>query len=473
MLLSNLNKIIKIKKVFNFDKDNKFTSITSNSKLSNFKTIFIYDKNTKVKKDYVKEAISKKIPAIITNKHLEYISIPQFIVNDINQETEILLKKIYKNIPHKIIAITGTNGKTSVVWYISKILTKLKYNNTTVGTLGCYKNGKKVEDVNLTTPGYEELYKYGNSIKEKNNIYIFEASSHALQQNRIRNYPVNIAAITNITNDHLDFHKNLSEYRKAKIKLFTNHLDNKGFAIINSRIKNTASLKNKLINRGIVVKYFGNKNVVCTKKKNFNNLKINKNNYKIKKLKLNTSIELENLECAILCCLVLKINEKKIINSLSFLSKPPGRFQIVNYNKKKSKIIIDYAHTPDALMRTLKSFSSKTLKPKLIFGCGGDRDKNKRKTMGKIANRYSSKVYVTDDNPRNENPNVIRKNIIKYCPSAIEIANRKTAIKTAIKELNKYEILIIAGKGHEKFQLIKNKKYKFDDFKIVKSLITS
>ena len=114
MLLSNLNKIIKIKKVFNFDKDNKFTSITSNSKLSNFKTIFIYDKNTKVKKDYVKEAISKKLPAIITNKHLEYISIPQFIVNDINQETEILLKKIYKNIPHKIIAITGTNGKTSI-----------------------------------------------------------------------------------------------------------------------------------------------------------------------------------------------------------------------------------------------------------------------------------------------------------------------------------------------------------------------
>ena len=471
MLLSNLNKIIKIKKVFNFDKDNKFTSITSNSKLSNFKTIFIYDKNTKVKKDYVKEAISKKIPAIITNKHLEYISIPQFIVNDINQETEILLKKIYKNIPHKIIAITGTNGKTSVVWYISKILTKLKYNNTTVGTLGYFKNGKKINDINLTTPAYEELFKYGSSKKREKNIFIFEASSHALEQNRLRNYPINIAAITNISKDHLDYHKTFSNYKKSKIKLFTNHLENKGFAIINSRLKNSSELKKKLIKKNVQLKYFGNKSLKLLKIKDVVYLNINNKKYKLENLKVKTNIEFENLECAITCCLALNISQNKIIKVLSKVTNPAGRLETIEYKKKNSKIIIDYAHTPDALKKILIAYKIKKIKPAILFGCGGNRDKSKRKSMALIANKYAGKIYITDDNPRNENPSKIRKNILKYCSRAIEVSDRRKAIKVAIKELKMNEILIVAGKGHEKFQVLKNKTIKFDDFTVVKQLL--
>ena len=131
-------------------------------------------------------------------------------------------KKIYTISPYKTVAITGTNGKTSVVWYISKILTLLKYSNTSVGTLGHFINGKKMSDINLTTPAYEELYKYGSISERKKYIYIFEASSHALQQNRLRNYPINIAAITNISRDHLDFHKTFSNYKKTKMKLLPN-----------------------------------------------------------------------------------------------------------------------------------------------------------------------------------------------------------------------------------------------------------
>ncbi len=471
MLLSNLSKVISVKKTYNFNKNKYFSAITSNSKFTNNKTLFVYDKNKSVKKIYLDEALKNKTPAIISNKYINNLKIPQFVVSNINFETYSLLNKLHNNFPFKTIAVTGTNGKTSVVWYISKILNSLKYNNTTVGTLGHFKNGKKINDINLTTPAYEELFKYGSSNKREKNIYIFEASSHALEQNRLRNYPINIAAITNISKDHLDYHKTFSNYKKSKIKLFTNHLENKGFAIINSRLKNSSELKKKLIKKNVQLKYFGNKSLKLVKIKNFVYLNINDKKYKLENLKVKTNIEFENLECAITCCLALNISQNKIIKVLSKVTNPTGRLETIEYKKKNSKIIIDYAHTPDALKKILIAYKIKKIKPAILFGCGGDRDKSKRKSMALIANKYAGKIYITDDNPRNENPSKIRKNILKYCPRAIEVSDRRKAIKVAIKELKMNEILIVAGKGHEKFQVLKNKTIKFDDFTIVKQLL--
>ncbi len=468
MLISEISKIIAISKNYNFSKDKHFHSVTSNSKLTNKNTIFIYDKNSKVKKKYVNEAIKNKTPAIITNKFLEFAKVPQFLTLNLNTSIQLLLKKIYKYMPNKTIAITGTNGKTSVVWYISQILTLLKINNSTVGTLGYYENGVKKDELSLTTPAYEELYKYG-SFKKKD-IYIFEASSHALEQNRIRNYPINIAAITNISKDHMDYHENMLQYKKSKLKLFNKYLLDNNYAVINSRINNLSNLIKKLELKNQNIILFGKK-VYFEKKENNIFLNINKKKYNIKNLKLNSEIELENLECAISCCLALKINQRKIIKTLSSVINPPGRFQKIDFKKKKSTILIDYAHTPEALERTLKSYTYNNKKPVLLFGCGGDRDKTKRKLMGEIANKLSSVTYITDDNPRNENPAKIRKKILAHCPKAIEIPDRKKAIIKAIKELNKNEILIIAGKGHENYQIIKNKKYKFDDYKFAKRIV--
>ncbi len=471
MLLSNLENTINILKIYNFKKDKYFSSITSNSKLTNNNTIFIYNKNTQTKKIYIEEALKNNIPAIITNKYHKFAQVPQFIVSNIDEETNLLLKNIYKHLPYKSIAITGTNGKTSVVWYVSKILKALNYNNSSVGTLGYFINNKKINDIELTTPAYEELYKYGCNNKREKNIFLFEASSHSLDQNRIRNFPVNIAAITNISNDHLDYHKNMREYKKAKIKLFTKHLSNKGYAIINSSIKDFSKLKKELNKKHIEIIEFGKKNIFFKMDKNIIKLNLNKKIYNLTNLKLRTTIELENLECAIACCLALGIKEKKIVNILSKINNPPGRLEKINFEKKNSKIIIDYAHTPDALKKILKSFKINKKKPVLLFGCGGERDKDKRSKMGIIAKNLSSKTYITDDNPRNENAAKIRKDIIKYCPNGIEIAGRKKAIFTAINNLNVNEVLIIAGKGHEKIQIIKNKKYKFDDLRLVKRII--
>ncbi len=470
MFLSNLSKIIKVLRTDNFINNNNFSSITANSKLTNKNTIFIYDKNSKANKNYIQEAIRNNTPAIISNKLHKNIKVPQFLVSDINLETEKILKSIYRKLPNKTIAITGTNGKTSVVSYISKILTQLKYNNSTVGTLGYFKNGKKINEVNLTTPAYEEIYKYGHYYKNKN-IYIFEVSSHAIDQNRLKNYPINIAAITNISSDHLDYHKSFKKYKNTKIKLFTKYLSNNGIAIINSRINNAINIKKKLLKKDIKVYFYGKNSIYLKNNNKQIELIINKNKYKISKLKLSTDIELENLECAIACCLALNIKEKKIVKTLSSITNPSGRLQKIKYKKKKSNIIIDYAHTPDALKRTLMALNLKNKKPVLLFGCGGERDKVKRKTMGQIANKFASRIYITDDNPRNEDPSKIRKQILKFCDNGIEIPNRRKAITKAIKELQMNETLLIAGKGHEKKQIIKNIKYEFDDVKVVKNII--
>ena len=471
MLLSNLSKVINVNKTYNFNKNKYFSEITSNSKFTNDKTLFVYDKNTKVKKIYLDEVLKNKTPAIISNKYIYNLKIPQFVVSNINFEIDSLLNKLHNNLPYKTIAVTGTNGKTSVVWYISKILNSINYNNIMVGTLGHFINGKKINDINLTTPAYEELFKYGSSNKKEKNIFTFEASSHALEQNRLRNYPINIAAITNISKDHLDYHKTFSNYKKSKIKLFTNHLSNNGFAIINSRLKILSELKKKLIKKNVKLKYYGNKSLKFIKIKDVIYLSINEKKHKLKNLKLKTNIELENLECAITCCLALNVSQNKIVKVLPKITNPPGRLETIDYKKKNSKIIIDYAHTPDALKKILIAYKIEKIKPAIVFGCGGDRDKSKRKSMALIANKYAGKIYITDDNPRNENPSEIRKNIIKHCPRATEVSDRKKAIKIAIKELKMNEILIVAGKGHEKFQVLKNKTIKFDDFKVVKQLL--
>ena len=254
-----------------------------------------------------------------------------------------------------------------------------------------------------------------------------------------------------------------------KSVIFYEIMNNNGVAVINSRLKNYKILERKLLRKKIKIIKFGSRDVYFDNLIN-NSLFIYNKNYQIKDLNLN-NIQKENLECAIACALAMNISIKKIIKSLYNLKSAPGRFDVINYTKKNSKIIIDYAHTPEAFQCLLKTYTNENLKPSIVFGCGGDRDKDKRKKMALIASKYAKKVYITDDNPRNENPKSIREILKKNCNIGIEISNRRKAIHVAISQIGNNDILIIAGKGHEKFQIIKNKKIKFDDYKIAKSFI--
>ena len=471
MLFSDLNKIFVSAKIVGKLPKKKIKFISDHSKNISVDTLFVINQNRNFKLSYFKEAISKNVNTVLTNGYIENSLVNQIIVKDLDKEVLKLLK-LSKPFPPKLsVAITGTNGKTSTAWYLSQICKINKISSKLTGTLGYFINLKKIKESTLTTPSNLDLYQFAYSSKKENFNYISEASSHGIHQGRFKNIKIDIAAITNISHDHLDYHENFDAYVNTKLSLFTKSLNSKGVAVINSNLKTYNMIKKKLRNRKIKIITYGSEDVYFIKNNNLY-LNIFAKKFKLEKFQLENNIQKENLECAIACALAMKISIKNIINCLRMLKSAPGRFETIYYKKKKSKIIIDYAHTPDALENILKNFSHDKFKPSLVFGCGGDRDKFKRRKMGIIAAKYANKIYITDDNPRNENPKNIRNTLKKYCPNGLEIPNRKKAIRFAISKLNLNDTLIIAGKGHENYQLIKNKKIDFNDFQISKNIIS-
>ena len=466
MLLTKIPKIIHCNKIYNLKKNIEFKYIFTNSNLVKSSSVLVIDNNKKFKYQYIDNAIKNGCVGLLTNKFIERYKATQFVVKNLEESLLTILHYMLPNKPINTIGITGTNGKTSVLWYISQILTQNNISVKSYGTLGYYLNNKKKNSSTLTTPSYDVLHQSSFTKKINKYTFIFEASSHALEQNRLKTLPIDVAVLTNITHDHLDYHKTLKKYKLAKLKLFTKYLNKDGVAIINDKILGLEKIKKKILKKNKIITY-GKSSSDVYLKKNIQNIyiKIFKKKYFIKILDL-SEIELENLSSAIAVCLALKIPINKIFNILENVQQPEGRIQKINVIGSSYKVYVDYAHTPDALQKILQNFSYTKKKPNIVFGCGGERDKFKRLKMGYIANKYANKVYITDDNPRNENPKKIREEIKQNCKKGLEIGDRKTAIITAINDLKVEEILIIAGKGHEKYQYIKNKIIKFNDINV-------
>jgi len=421
---------------------------------------------------YSSEALSKGAYKVVTSKNIRNKN--YLIVKNVNKFLAEACSIKYKEKPKNIIAVTGTNGKSSVANFYFQILKNLKINSAAIGTLGIfYKN--KVKRTNLTTPDIITIHKELNFLK-KNKIdnVCLEASSHGLHQNRLDGINFAAGIFTNFTQDHLDYHKNLKNYLQAKLSLFSSLLNKNSFAVLDTDIPEF-SIINKICkkrkikilsfgSRGNTIKlishyYFGNKQII---KINFLN-KI----YNIK-LDLIGDFQIKNLFAAILASYLSVKNPDQIINTLSKIKSANGRMQYVG-NKKKSAVVVDYAHTPDALKKSLQTLAKQfNKKVDVVFGCGGDRDKGKRYKMGEIADQFASKIYLTNDNPRSENPISIIKQIKKGCSRSKIILDRKMAIKSAINNLNTDSILLIAGKGHENYQIINNQKKYFSDQKVSK-----
>jgi UDP-N-acetylmuramyl-tripeptide synthetase len=421
---------------------------------------------------YSSEALSKGAYKVVTSKNTKNKN--YLIVKNVNKFLAEACSAKYKEKPKNIIAVTGTNGKSSVANFYFQILKNLKINSAAIGTLGIfYKN--KVKRTNLTTPDIITIHKELNFLK-KNKIdnVCLEASSHGLHQNRLDGINFTAGIFTNFTQDHLDYHKNLKNYLQAKLSLFSSLLKKNSFAVLDTDIPEF-SIINKICkkrkikilsfgSRGNTIKlishyYFGNKQII---KINFLN-KI----YNIK-LDLIGDFQIKNVLAAILASYLSVKNPDQIINTLSKIKSATGRMQYVG-NKKKSAVVVDYAHTPDALKKSLQTLAKQfNKKVDVVFGCGGDRDKGKRYKMGDIADQFASKIYLTNDNPRSENPISIIKQIKKGCSRSKIILDRKMAIKSAINNLNTDSILLIAGKGHENYQIINNQKKYFSDQKVSK-----
>ena len=425
---------------------------------------------------YSSEALSKGAFKVVTSKNIKNKN--YLVVKNVRKFLAEACSVKYKEKPNNIIAVTGTNGKSSVANFYFQILKNLKKNSAAIGTLGIfYKN--KFKRTSLTTPDTITIHKELNFLKRnKINYVCLEASSHGLHQNRLDSINFKAGIFTNFTQDHLDYHKNLKNYLKAKLYLFSSLLKKNSFAIIDTDIPEYSILNKICKRRKINILSFGSKgNTIKLISHNYLGkqqiIKINFLN-KIYNIRINLigDFQIKNLFAAILAAYLSSENPNKIINTLSKIKSTKGRMQYVGSKKKHSAVVVDYAHTPDALKKSLQTLAKQfNKKIDLVFGCGGDRDQGKRYKMGRIANQFASKIYLTNDNPRSENPNFIISQIKKGCPKSKIILDRKIAIRSAIKNLNTDSILLIAGKGHENYQIINNKKKYFSDQKVSKKFL--
>jgi MurE/MurF fusion protein len=471
MIIGNFTKGIELK-----HKNHYFSGICCNSTKCKKDFIFFAIKGTKIDGNkFINHAIQKGAKLIISNQKFEGIKKGILFIKSSNVRKSLseFAYTIYKDKPKNIIAVTGTNGKSSVADFYFQILKMNKKKVASIGTLGI-KTQKYVRKATNTTIDPIVLSLVLNKLKkEKINDVILEASSHGLKQNRLDGLEFKIGIFTNLSHDHLDYHKTFDDYLKSKLYLFEKLLKKNANIITDieipqyKKIKKIAS-KNKL-NIETISNINSNLEVISHEfhnEKQIVKIKYNKNIYKFE-TKLIGKIQIKNILMAMIAATKSNLSFKKIIDTIKKLKPVNGRLEQIGNIKNNSKVILDYAHTPDALEASLKSLKEqfKNRKISIVFGCGGDRDKMKRPIMGKIANQYCDRVYLTDDNPRYENPKIIRSSIKKNINKSklYEISDRAKAINRAIFDLNTGDILIVAGKGHEKIQEYKKIKKLFSD----------
>ena len=426
---------------------------------------------------YIGAAISKGACAVICS------AIPEefkggdtiFITADDDRRAAALAARNFYGNPSgclNLVGVTGTNGKTSIATLLYRLFTKLGYCCGLLSTIANYVGEKRYETEN-TTPGPVELNELLHKMTQAGCEYCFmEVSSHAIDQQRIEGLEYKGGIFTNLTHDHLAYHKTFANYLSCKKRFFDN-LPSSAFALVNAddrngmvMVQNTkagiyryacrsnADFKTKIIERSIegMLLKINSKEVWCRFIGDYN---------------------ATNLTAVYAAATLLGADEDETIRIMSELTSVAGRLE---YFKGMNNVIaaVDYAHTPDALENVLKTLID--LKPEggvtCVFGCGGNRDKTKRPEMGAIAGKYAERVIVTSDNPRNEDPYEIIKDIksgmdLKMKAKSLFISDREEAIRTAILTANPGSIILVAGKGHEDYQIINGVKHHFDDKEII------
>jgi UDP-N-acetylmuramoyl-L-alanyl-D-glutamate--2,6-diaminopimelate ligase len=451
----------------------------------------LYDEHVSQANGYIKKALELHCKCLFLSSHA-YESLESKI-NLVEFDLIILSKENISNLHGKIasfllgdpsnklnmIAVTGTNGKTTITSVLYELFCKLNLKAGLIGTIQI-KFGSKSYETGYTTPDPSILQKVLQEMVTENIEYVFiEASSHGLKLGRLNGCNLKAALFSNLTPDHLDFHPNMDDYLKSKFILFklleeSIHkervsilsIDSPGSKDMHDLIE-TLNPSFKVFTFGSIGTYMGSNLKLSLEKTTFN---ITKNNNSVQ-ISTNLLGNYNYLNIGLvfsICCEILSYPMEKIADTLSSIHPVNGRFELV-YPQTKDRVgIVDYAHTPDALENILLSIREiPNEKIITVFGCGGDRDTKKRPVMGEIACKYSDYAIITSDNPRTENPNSILQDIEKgivgvYNNYILEV-DRRAAIKMGVKMLPKNGFLLIAGKGHENYQIIGTKKFTFSD----------
>lgn len=390
--------------------------------------------------------------------------------------------KFYPRRPATIVAVTGTNGKSSTVDFLRQIWAHAGKRAASLGTLGAIgPNG--VIDLGHTTPDPASVHATLTTLAEQGVTHAaMEASSHGLEQHRVDGVTFAAGAFTNLTQDHLDYHADMASYRNAKLKLW-NLVKNGGPAIINADAADADPFERAAKQRGLDIVLCGwraprehaLKIVEILPRPNAQTMVLlwNGKEHKVE-LPLIGEFQALNAVCAATLALATGETPEAVFEGMAKLRPVKGRMEHVGQSKSGGHVFVDYAHTPDGLDVLLRA--ARPHAPGRIiavFGCGGDRDNDKRPKMGAIAARQADVVIVTDDNPRSEDPAVIRAQILKAAPNATEIGDRAQAIRDAVAMLKAGDALMIAGKGHETGQIIKGITHPFSDQDVARAALES
>lgn len=465
-------------------KDLKITDICNDSRLVTAGALFLaYPGNTIDGRKFINDAIKNGAHAIaydpenfnpiINNEKIALIAVPNLL-----QKITQIAGKFYEHSDQKLIthAVTGTNGKTTTAYLLAQAFELLGENAAYIGTLG-EGDYTSLNPLNNTTPDGLLLHKLFNRYCKENKKHVcMEVSSHSLTQHRVSNINFKHAIYTNLSHEHLDYHKSIEEYAKAKAKLFA-------FASLDSALINYDDAYKDYMVRNLS-KYCKKYSYAVHAKADIYPSLINvslsgielvvQSPWGEKNLQLNLlgEFNIYNSLAVFGSLMISNIEINKAIKVMSKLKSVPGRMQVVS---SEPYIIIDYAHTPDALFNVITTLNKlKRGKLFVVFGCGGNRDREKRPLMGEIATKNADVVIVTSDNPRTEEPGLIIKEIVQNIEqrkNLYTITNREEAIIKALNLMDNDDILLIAGKGHEAYQEIGNQRMDYSDEFVVQQLL--
>ncbi|MDQ0562961.1 UDP-N-acetylmuramoyl-L-alanyl-D-glutamate--2,6-diaminopimelate ligase [Rhizobium mesoamericanum] len=419
--------------------------------------------------EFVHDAVLRGAAAIVSAQHMD-LDVPAFTVSNPRRILALAAARYYQKQPETLVAVTGTAGKTSVVSFARQIWAQAGMVAAQVGTTGVISPNRN-EYGSRTTPDSVELHRILKDLWADDVGHVaMEASSHGLDQCRLDGVRLTAGAFTNLGRDHMDYHPSIDHYMAAKMRLFDTLLPKGAPAVIFADGEASDKAADIAAGAGLDVRAVGRRgkylileDVQQLERQQVMKIRVEDKTFAVT-VPLVGEFQIANVLVAIGLAISTGVPPALAISAAETLVGAPGRLERIGATPDGAPVFVDYAHKPEALgaalAATRRSISGRLI---VVFGCGGDRDKGKRRTMGEIASRFSDFVIVTDDNPRSENPSTIRSEILSGAPGAIEIVDRAKAIREAVRMLRPGDALIVAGKGHEEGQIIGDTTVPFSD----------
>jgi UDP-N-acetylmuramoyl-L-alanyl-D-glutamate--2,6-diaminopimelate ligase len=420
---------------------------------------------------FIAQAVADGAAAVLAPHDTSDTTAPTVRAHDVRRAYALAARAFWGAEPATVVAVTGTNGKTSVATFCRQIFTSCGRRAASLGTLGLQLEDEDLTPPGLTTPDAADVARFAAELAGRGVTHLaLEASSHGLDQRRLDGLTLKAAGFTNLSQDHLDYHRTMAAYREAKLRLFTTLLPRGGTAVLNADAEDFAAFAAAAVMHGQTVKSVGECGVGLrllsrAPGPDGQRLRVTAEgrDYEVL-LPLAGAFQASNVLVAAGLCMAAGESVEAVLGALERLRGAAGRLQRVGVGPNGGEAYVDYAHTPDGLVTVLSALrphaSGRLI---VVFGAGGDRDRAKRPLMGRAAAALADIAIVTDDNPRSEDPADIRRAVLEGAPNALEVGDRRAAIRAAAGQLRAGDVLVVAGKGHEQGQTIAGVVHPFDD----------